>query len=205
MDGIRNIAGRRTAQIEIDGNKYTVEPMVLAEYAERESYILRLKPNPLEVLASLPPLPPAPQVPVPPDVKDGAEGAAAYRPKLAAYQAEKARYEQLVSQRARLEERAWKEATRPRCVTVEEEQQFDNSLHGIAWRLYRSLRRNHPEIDGVQAALDLIERAGNSNLAHIVETLDHAEERDIVGNSGAPTEPGASDQDASHGLPSTGG
>ena len=203
MDGIRNIAGRRTAQIQIDGQTYTVEPMVLAEYAERESYILALKPNPLDVIASLPPLPPEPQVPVPPDSKQGAEGAAAYRPKLAAYQREKAQYEQLLAQRARLEERAWKEATKPRCVTVEEEQQFDNSLHGIAWRLYRSLRRNHPEIDGVQAALDLIERAGNQKLGQIVATLDQAEERDILGNSAAPTEAGANDPDASPGPPST--
>jgi hypothetical protein len=199
MDGIRNIAGRRTVSLQIDGKTYTLEPMVLAEYAEREAYILGLKPNPLEVLASLPPLPPEPQVPVPPDPEEGAEGAAAYMPKLAEYQRQKAHWEQCVAQRARLEDRAWKEANRPRCVSIEDEQHFDQSLHGIAWRLYRALRRHHPEVNGVQAALDLIERAGNSKLGQIVAAVDQAEERDILGNSDPPTGVGASEADASPG------
>lgn len=205
MDGIRNIAGRRTARLTVNGKAYTVEPQVLAEYAERESYILALKPHPLDVIEHLPPLPAAPQVPDPPDPQAGAEGAKAYAPKLAAFQRAKAVYDHHVATRARLESRAWSEAMRPRIVTVEDEQHFDSSLHGIAWRLWRAVRKHHPEINSVQAALDLIESAGTPALPNIVEALEQAEEKDILGNSASPTDQvGDQPADASRGQSSTG-
>lgn len=186
MDGIRNIAGERTSTLKIGDKTYTLTPQILAEYGERESYILSLKPNPLTVLAALPPLPPTPEAPVPPEVKEGAEAAAAYVPKLRAYKQAKARHDQLVTARARLEDRAWREATRPAVVTMEEDSLFDNSVHGLGWRLYRGLRAHHPEIDSVQAALDLIEQIGD--LRAVRTAVQQAEEKDLLGNSDGPAD-----------------
>lgn len=80
-------------------------------------------------------------------------------------------------------DRAWKEAKLAKFVPLEEEKLFDSSMRGIGWRLWRALRDHHPEIDSVQAALDLIERAGNEMFGTIVDKLDGSEEKDILGNS----------------------
>lgn len=142
MDGISNLSGDRTAHITIGGKRYTLRPQVLAEYAERERYILSLKPNPIEVAAKSPP-----------EVRD------------------------------QLLERAWSEATRPQIVTMDEESRFDASMHGIAWRFWRAVRRDHPEVAGVQDALDLIETLGNDRFGILLDALSEAEEKDILGNS----------------------
>lgn len=54
MDGIANVAGLRTVPLKIGGKTYTLAPMILAEYAERENYILSLRPDPWERLKTIP-------------------------------------------------------------------------------------------------------------------------------------------------------
>lgn len=149
MDGISNIAGTRTASLRVGDKTYTLAPKVLAEYGERERYILSLCPSPFEALGKLPADFPA-------------------------------------DARARLERLALEAATKPQFIALDEDAAFDQSLHGIAWRLWRALRTNHPEIDGVQAALDLIEAAGQQRLAEIADKLDGAEEKDALKNSAGP-------------------
>lgn len=54
MDGIANITGMRTIPLKIGGKLYSLAPMILEGYAEREAYILSHRPNPLDLIKSLP-------------------------------------------------------------------------------------------------------------------------------------------------------
>jgi hypothetical protein len=87
--------------------------------------------------------------------------------------------------RERLEERAWKEASRVQVVSLEDEAAFDNSLHGKAWRLWRSMRKYHPEINSVETAMQFMEAVGMQEAAKVEAALDRSEEKDLLGNSPA--------------------
>lgn len=191
--GHANIAGR-THSITIGGTTYTLKPKVLDEYAEREEYILSRTPNPLLLLSDLPELPAAPVQPVPPDTGATDVEVAEFSQKLAAYQRQKRTFEQQVAQRVRLEQQAWQEAKRPRFVSFEDEQLFDRSLHGIAWRFWRAVRENHPEVNGVQAALLLIQKMGDARLPELMRLLEKSEEKDLLGNSSAVTQAAANSE-----------
>ncbi len=106
-----------------------------------------------------------------------------------------------------LQESMLKVASRPAFVTQEEEQSFDESLHGVAWRLWRAMRDHHEEFglisngqpaayrapngrsysmtpeDGIQALLDFMESIGNEKLSELQAAADASEEKDILGNS----------------------
>lgn len=172
MDGLSYLTTRRFITREICGRTLTFTVAVLAEHAEKEQYILSLKPSPLETLASLPASTP-------------------------------------ISVRTRIEETAIRIATKARFATRDEEAEFDNSLHGLAWGLWRALRDNHEEFgrigpgsksapaytspagnhysigpaEGVQRVLSLIEAGGNESLATLKAIRDGAEEADILPNS----------------------
>lgn len=186
MDGIRNVGGTKTTQATFAGQTWTLRTQLMARYSERENYILSLKPNPLKLVERLPPLPSPPTPPIPLDPGASPEQHAAASRELATYQKAKQEHDELVSTRKRIERTAWSEAQRPQVVTFEDETAFDNSLHGIAWRLWIALRDHHPEIDSVQAAINLIERTGSKNIASIIDALSQSEERDLQGNSSAP-------------------
>jgi len=186
MQGSSSFTGEQTSTITIAGKEYTSTTRVLSNYGDRERYILSLKPSPMSVIENLEPLPDAPTIPIPPDVKEGSEAATKYGKELASYQQAKRSHDQAVAIRARLETKAWNESMRPRVVTLEEDQLFDSSLHGIAFRLWRSLRDHHPEVNSVQAALDLIESHGSHRLAEIVSELDRTDEEDKIKNSDGP-------------------
>ncbi len=196
MEGISNILGEGETKITIGGKAYTLSAQNLDDLAEREAYILSLKPNPLEVLETLPPLPLPPEIPVPPDAKEGPQAAQEYSKVLARYQSEKRQHDQLVVQRARMEDRAWKMATGPKFVSFEEDVAFDNSQHGLGYRFWRLLRNHHPEIDSIQKAINLIML--NGNLEQVVEVIDQAEEKDLVGNFDG-LEGATAGRDVSHG------
>lgn len=183
MDGLVNIAGKRTQTFDLNGKTYTMVPKILADYAEREKYILSLKPHPLELLDQLPPLPESPPLPVPPDNLNNTDALKLHRDQVADYHREKARHDAAVARRERLEAALRREAARPQVVSFEDDREFDQSLHGIAFKLWRSIRENHPEIDGVQAALDLLEQMGEARLGEINNKLDLVDEKDILGNS----------------------
>ena len=102
-----------------------------------------------------------------------------------------------------MQETAFKLAGKSQFVTQDEEIEFDSSPHGIAWRLWRSLRDYHEEFgkggdpiyqapngrsysvkpaDGVQLVLNFMERAGNEATRAIVRAVEEAEEADILPN-----------------------
>jgi len=116
--------------------------------------------------------------------------------------------------RQSIEETAIREASKPRFVTLAEETAFDNSLHGIAYWLWRALRDESPffgapkdgeEIkytttsgkrftltpeEGVQRALDLIESFGSGRLQELTAIRDSVEMEPELGNSsGSETSP----------------
>lgn len=183
MDGISNIAGERTTTLEHQGKIYTLTAMGLSQYAERENYILSRKPNPFDQISGLPVLPDSPAVPVPPDAGCTATEREAYKEKLTAYFEAKRRHDDAVMTRLRFEEAIRKEAGLPRFATFDDDARFDASLHGVGWRLWRALRNHHPEIDSVQAALDLLGDLGPSRFQEVIRKLERTEERDILPNS----------------------
>jgi TRAP-type C4-dicarboxylate transport system substrate-binding protein len=168
-DGIAHIGPPRQVTRTIEGKEYTFSTIILADHAEKENYILSLMPGPMEALATVPSS-------VPKHVQ-----------------------EMLVAA-------AMKAAQRPRFVTRDEEQEFDESLHGNAWRIWRSLRDNHVEFgkptegrqnkytigkksytltpaEGVQAALDFMERIGNEALMkQVIPAVDGSEQADLLPN-----------------------
>lgn len=183
-EGLANIAGARKPTLTINGRVYTLKPMVLGEYAEREAYILSRKPSPFEALEKLPPIPERPQ----PVIRGSGESHEAYATRRHEYTKAVEQHEHQKRLRDELTKIAFQQAMQPQFVSIEEDNAFDNSLHGIAWKLWRALRDNHPEIDGVQAALDLLEEAGDEALKDITEKLDQSEEKDLLGNSDGPNQ-----------------
>jgi hypothetical protein len=71
-------------------------------------------------------------------------------------------------------------------VSMSELAEFESSVHGVAWRVWRALRNNHPEIAGIDDAYQFIEDAGNEHWGTILTTLDIAEEKDLIKNSESP-------------------
>ena len=49
-----------------------------------------------------------------------------------------------------------------RTVSPAEMSDFENSVDGLCWKIWQSLRQDHPEIDSVEAAKDLLVRAGEA-------------------------------------------
>lgn len=187
MHGISNIAADRTVRLTIAGRQYTATVRILGEYAAQERYLLDLRPNPLEVIEKLPPLPPAPVCPPPIPPSSPLELHQRHGQELAAHQLKKHAWDELRDRRAAMEKKAWDLALAPAVISLEEMSRFELSLHGIGYRLWRALRMHHPEIDSVQAALDLLDEHGTNNLSSVLDALDQSEEKDILGNSGPPT------------------
>jgi len=182
-EGLAHIAGARKPQLTIDGKTYTLTPMILGEYAEREAYILSRKPSPFEALEKLPPVPDRPK----PIIKGEDETAEEYAARRHEYNTALKQHENQVKLRDELTKQAFTMAMQPQFVSIEEDNAFDNSLHGIAWKLWRALRKHHPEVDGVQSALNLLEKAGSDSMKDITDKLDQSEEKDLLGNSNGPT------------------
>lgn len=90
-----------------------------------------------------------------------------------------------LEQRQKLEDRIFRDAQRPQVVSIEDEAAFDNSIRGQGWRLWRALRKHHPEIDSVDKAIQLMEQAGAEALEETKRKLDRSEEKDLLGNSPA--------------------
>jgi hypothetical protein len=169
-DGISNLVGGRTISRKFGDRTFHFSVVVLAEHAEKEQYILSLKPTVYELLSQIP-------------------STAGARTRQA------------------LEDAAFRSATKPQCVTRDDESEFDQSLHGLAWGLWRALRDNHKEFgrmtsgadavytspagrpysitpaEGVQRALDFIEQNGNERFGELVDIRDGVEQKSEMGNS----------------------
>ncbi len=79
-------------------------------------------------------------------------------------------------------------ASRPLIATMEDEQQFDNSIKGMAYLLWRSLSVAHPQEfpasasndQGIQLGCNFIEWFGD--MKEICKALYTVQEKDILGN-----------------------
>ena len=110
------------------------------------------------------------------------------------------------SVRRSIEDAVLRAVSAPLFVSRETEQEFDQSVHGVAWGLWRALRDDNGEFgqlspgetatytspagvgysvgprDGVQLAMDLMEAVGNAEIGRLIAARDGAEQRAIVGN-----------------------
>lgn len=187
MDGLHNVTAIQFNTLEHAGKTYKLAVLGLNGYAEKEAYIIAHKPSPLAIMNDLPPLPEPPRLPIPPDVTE-VDKRQEYGKQLEMYYAAKRSYDDALASRLRMEEGLRKDSQAPRFVSFEEEARFDASLHGIGWRLWRALRGNHPEIDSVQAALNLIHELGPGRFQEVISKLDVAEEKELLGKSGGSKE-----------------
>lgn len=76
-------------------------------------------------------------------------------------------------------------AQKARIVTTAEMAAAENSLHGIAWKLWKCLEQDHPEVNSVDAALQLLIAAGQQRADEIKAALRVASgEEDLKNSSG---------------------
>jgi hypothetical protein len=88
-----------------------------------------------------------------------------------------------------------------RNVTTQEMANFENSLAGYAWKLWQCLKQDHPEIDSIAKATELLEKAGPERAVEIDAKLRVATGEADLGQSSGPT-PVMEDQGQA-GQPST--
>ena len=180
-DGLNNLLGTRKISRKFGDKEYTFSVIVLAEHAEKESYVTSLRGNPLEGLiravASLPP-----------SMKE-----------------DRRSFRKMVD---RLEDKCLKALSAPSFITRDVEEEFDNSLHGLAWSLWRALRDNHAEFgmvensdsnvvwksdagreytmtpkEGVQTCLDFMENTvGSERFKELFQIRDGVEAPSELGN-----------------------
>lgn len=75
-----------------------------------------------------------------------------------------------------------------RTVTPEEAQAFEDSMDGLAWKFWQCIRQDHPEVDSIQAAKELIISAGDERLREIAVATELASGEADLGNSTGPAE-----------------
>lgn len=162
MDGVSNLIGRKTFTRTFGGKTYTFWSMrVLQDHAEKEAFILSLRPSLWDIIRSLP-------ADVPKET------------------------------RHRLESQAVERASKAQIVSRLEELEFDNSINGLAYTLWRCLRDHHPEfgqlqpgqpaayifqgigysltpMQGVQAAKDFIEEVGDAHHTELLNIQNNVE------------------------------
>ena len=80
---------------------------------------------------------------------------------------------------------AMHEAVTARTVTAPEMAAFENSVDGLAWKLWQCLKDNHPEIDSIDAAKQILIDAGDAHFEQLARTVEIATgEADIKKSSG---------------------
>lgn len=162
MDGISNLVGVKKVSREFNGRTYSFSLKVLADHAEKEEYLLSLKPDPFAVLAKVP---------------------ADMDPQM----------------RAAIADRITSAALKAQFASRIDESEFDASLHGLAWGIWRALRDNEEDFgrlkkgeepvfttplgvgysltvaEGIQKTLDFIEAVGNARFAELQDIRDGVE------------------------------
>lgn len=78
---------------------------------------------------------------------------------------------------------AMKQATSGKTVTAAEAADFENSIHGLAWKFWRCIEADHPEIDSVQKAIELLTLAGAERLEEIARSVELGSGEADLGNS----------------------
>lgn len=90
-----------------------------------------------------------------------------------------------VAQHAAIWDAAMKNAVLARTVTAEEAAAFENSVDGLAWKLWQCLKQDHPEIDSLEAARKLLIAAGDEHFERLARATEIASgEADLKKSSG---------------------
>lgn len=80
---------------------------------------------------------------------------------------------------------AMNQAVAARTVTEQEAAAFENSVDGLAWKLWQCMAENHPEIDGIEAAKALLIEAGQQHFDRLARSVELASgEADLKKSSG---------------------
>lgn len=188
--------------LTIDGQDYIAQTLIVTDHFENERYILGLKPSPLEAVEKLPPLPPAPKSPD----RVAGETAEEREAKVKAWRQQDREHKQLVAERQKLIDRAFEMAMRPAVVSPEDERTFANSSHGWAYRLWKCLRPNHPELT-ISDVAGLMEtgtvQQGQEFFFDVIDTISKCEQEHLLKNCNGRKQP--ANQDESSGLNFHGG
>lgn len=64
---------------------------------------------------------------------------------------------------------------RCRWVSWEDVSEFEESPHGFAWKLWKLLSTNHPEVDSQAKAMELIEELGADRVEELKQRMTDAE------------------------------
>lgn len=84
---------------------------------------------------------------------------------------------------------AMAQAVNARAVTSEEAAAFENSVDGLAWKVWQALKQDHPEIDSVAKARDFLMQAGEEHFEYIAKSVEVASgEADLKKSSGQAAE-----------------
>lgn len=70
-----------------------------------------------------------------------------------------------------------------RTVTQEDAEAFENSVDGLSWKLWQCLKDNHPEINSLDAARDLLIAAGEDNFQKLAMSVQVASGEADLGKS----------------------
>jgi hypothetical protein len=79
-----------------------------------------------------------------------------------------------------------------RTISPAEMSDFENSVDGLCWKIWQSLKQDHPEIDSVEAARDLLVKAGEAGeFEKVSRTVEITSgEADLKKSSGQADEKG---------------
>jgi hypothetical protein len=89
------------------------------------------------------------------------------------------------SQHKAIWDAAMEKAVSDRVVSTEQAKAFEDSLDGLCWKLWQCLKQDHPEINSVQAARDLMLEAGEEHFEKLAYATELASgEADIKKSSG---------------------
>lgn len=91
------------------------------------------------------------------------------------------------SQHAAVWDAAMRAVMANRNVTTQEMSDFENSIRGYAWKLWKCLEQDHPEIDSIEKALELLEQIGPARAAEVDAKLRLATGEADMGKSSGPT------------------
>ena len=80
---------------------------------------------------------------------------------------------------------AMNQAVNARTVTAEEATVFENSVEGLSWKVWQSLKCDHPEIDSPIKARELLVKAGEEKFEEIALAVEIASgEADLKKSTG---------------------
>lgn len=80
---------------------------------------------------------------------------------------------------------AMNQAVAARVVTAEAAAEFENSVNGLAWKLWQCMREDNPEINSMEAARDLLIKAGEEHFEYLARSTELASgEADLKKSSG---------------------